>query len=127
MTHPLIGMIHHLQVTKRTKPDIGDHADASNTITEHYQRTRPAGVYSTNTPASASKRTVDKGSLKVSVSSYTIAKQAGIKIMRSKRNSVAYVSMMPNYRKRAGAILSLVALLASTFAAGISAQSMKMS
>jgi uncharacterized protein (DUF1800 family) len=41
--------------------------------------------------------------------------------MRSKSRSIPNVSMM----RRAGAILSLVALLASTFAAGISAQSMK--
>jgi uncharacterized protein (DUF1800 family) len=41
--------------------------------------------------------------------------------MRSKSRSIPHVSMM----RRAGAILSLVALLASTFAAGISAQSMK--
>jgi uncharacterized protein (DUF1800 family) len=60
--------------------------------------------------------------LKVSGSSYTIAKRAGIKIMSSKRHSVQNVSVA----RRAGAILCLVALLASTFAAGISAQSMKL-
>src|SRR6266851_128915 len=41
--------------------------------------------------------------------------------MRSKRHSIPQVSMM----HRAGAILCLVVLLASTFAAGISAQNMK--
>src|SRR5258708_1344093 len=43
-------------------------------------------------------------------------------IMRNKRHSIAQVSMM----RRAGALLCLAALLVSTFAAGISAQSMKM-
>lgn len=41
--------------------------------------------------------------------------------MRSKSNSIQRVSVM----RRAGAILSMVALLGSTFAAGISAQNMK--
>ncbi len=41
--------------------------------------------------------------------------------MRSKSRSIPYLPLM----RRLGAILSLVALLASTFAAGISAQSMK--
>jgi uncharacterized protein (DUF1800 family) len=41
--------------------------------------------------------------------------------MRSKSHSIQHVSMM----RRAGAILSLVALLTSTFVAGISAQNMK--
>src|SRR5439155_14398515 len=43
------------------------------------------------------------------------------KIMRSKSHSIPHVPVM----RRVGAILSLVALLASTFAAGISAQNMK--
>src|ERR1700682_1295984 len=42
--------------------------------------------------------------------------------MRSNSHSIRHVPVM----RRAGAILSLVALLASTFAAGIRAQSMKM-
>ena len=41
--------------------------------------------------------------------------------MRSKSHSIQHVSVM----RRAGAILSMVALLGSTFAAGISAQNMK--
>jgi uncharacterized protein (DUF1800 family) len=43
-------------------------------------------------------------------------------IMRSKSHNIQHTSVM----RRAGAILSMVALLASTFAAGISAQNMKM-
>src|SRR6266478_7422625 len=43
-------------------------------------------------------------------------------IMRNKRHSIQRLSIM----RRAGAILCLAALLVSTFAAGISAQSMKM-
>src|SRR5882762_7873901 len=46
--------------------------------------------------------------------------------MRRKNHSNPHVSMMPNYWRRAGATLCLAALLAGTFAAGISAQSMKM-
>ncbi len=46
--------------------------------------------------------------------------------MRSKSHSIQRVSVMPNYWQRAAAVLSMVALLASTFAAGISAQNMKM-
>src|SRR5438034_8137894 len=42
--------------------------------------------------------------------------------MSSKRHSIQHVSRM----RRAGAILAMVTLLASTFAAGISAQNMKM-
>src|ERR1700730_12736958 len=57
-----------------------------------------------------------------SVSSQLIAKQAGIQIMRSKSQSIQHVSVT----RRLGAVLSMVALLASTFAAGISAQNMKM-
>jgi uncharacterized protein (DUF1800 family) len=45
--------------------------------------------------------------------------------MRSKIHSIQNVSVMRNCWRRAGAILAMVALLASTFAAGISAQSMK--
>lgn len=49
--------------------------------------------------------------------------------MRSKSHSIQHVSVMPNYWRRnwrrAGAILTLVALLTSTFVAGISAQNMK--
>jgi len=45
--------------------------------------------------------------------------------MRNKRQSNPHVSVMPNYWQRAGAILCVGALLASTFAAGISAQTMK--
>src|SRR5437762_10402584 len=41
--------------------------------------------------------------------------------MRSKSHNIQHVSVM----RRSGAILSMVALLVSTFAAGISAQSMK--
>src|SRR5450759_1348181 len=41
--------------------------------------------------------------------------------MRSKSHSIQHVSMM----RRGGAILSLAALLTSTFVAGISAQNMK--
>src|SRR6266436_4408396 len=46
--------------------------------------------------------------------------------MRNKRHSNPHVSVVPNNWRRAGALLCLAALLASTFAAGISAQSMKM-
>jgi uncharacterized protein (DUF1800 family) len=46
--------------------------------------------------------------------------------MRSKSHFIQRVSAMPNYWQRACALLSMVALLASTFAAGISAQNMKM-
>src|SRR5712664_1736632 len=49
--------------------------------------------------------------------------QPGIKIMRSKSQSIQYVPMM----RQAGAILCLVALLASTFVVGINAQNMKAS
>lgn len=44
--------------------------------------------------------------------------------MRSKSHSIQNVSVMPNCWQRAGAILSMVALLGSTFVAGINAQSM---
>ncbi len=45
--------------------------------------------------------------------------------MRNKRHSNPHVSVVPNNWRRAGAIFCMVALLVSTFAAGISAQNMK--
>src|SRR5258706_492730 len=47
--------------------------------------------------------------------------QPGIKIMKSKSHSIPHVSVI----RRAAAVLSMLALLASTFAAGINAQNMK--
>jgi len=47
--------------------------------------------------------------------------------MRNKSRSIQNVSVMPNCCRRVGAILSMVALLGSTFAAGINAQSMSQS